>query len=323
MRRKIIKLIKKYNEIVIARHIGPDPDAVASQIALRDVIKLNFPNKKIYAVGVHVAKFKFLGLLDKIDESSLTKPLLIVVDNPNTYRLDSVDYNKYSDIIVIDHHPKEDLFDLATVTYVDESASSAAQLVADIILNSNLKINKDIAGKLFVGIVADSDRFLLGYTNYKTFKTVSRLLKKYSFDMSELYQKLYTRPISEVRFKAYIANNINLTENNFGYIVLDEKIIKEMKVDSSSASNMINDFNYIKELLVWAFASYDSKSKLYKVNIRSRGPIINEVANRYNGGGHKLASGARIAEVEDVDSLFKELDQVCSEYLKKEKNENQ
>ena len=43
--KQIYKKIKKYNTIVVARHVGPDPDAIASQIALRDTIKLNFPNK--------------------------------------------------------------------------------------------------------------------------------------------------------------------------------------------------------------------------------------------------------------------------------------
>ena len=44
--RKIYKKIRQYDTIVIARHISPDPDAIASQIALRDAIKLTFPNKK-------------------------------------------------------------------------------------------------------------------------------------------------------------------------------------------------------------------------------------------------------------------------------------
>ena len=57
--KKIFKLLKKYDEIVLARHIGPDPDAVASQIALRDSIKLTFPNKRVYAVGAGVSKFKY------------------------------------------------------------------------------------------------------------------------------------------------------------------------------------------------------------------------------------------------------------------------
>ena len=61
--KQIYKQIKKYNKIVIARHIGPDPDAVASQIALRDSINLTFPDKKVYAVGNSVNKFKYFGTL--------------------------------------------------------------------------------------------------------------------------------------------------------------------------------------------------------------------------------------------------------------------
>ena len=39
IRKSILKKIKQYDTIVIARHIGPDPDAICSQIALRDAIK--------------------------------------------------------------------------------------------------------------------------------------------------------------------------------------------------------------------------------------------------------------------------------------------
>ena len=46
MYKKIIKIIKKYDKIVLARHISPDPDAIASQIALRDSIKLGLFLKK-------------------------------------------------------------------------------------------------------------------------------------------------------------------------------------------------------------------------------------------------------------------------------------
>ena len=67
MYKKVFKIIKKYNNIVLARHISPDPDAIASQIALRDSIKLTFPEKNVYAVGAGVHKFKYLGTLDKPD----------------------------------------------------------------------------------------------------------------------------------------------------------------------------------------------------------------------------------------------------------------
>ena len=57
MFQKIYKTIKKYNTIVIARHIGVDPDALASQLALKESILLTFPKKKVYAVGNGSVKF--------------------------------------------------------------------------------------------------------------------------------------------------------------------------------------------------------------------------------------------------------------------------
>ena len=72
--KKIYKKIKKYNTIVIARHIGPDPDAVCSQIALRDTIKATFPSKNVYAVGMSVSRFKSFGTLDKINEEDALNP---------------------------------------------------------------------------------------------------------------------------------------------------------------------------------------------------------------------------------------------------------
>ena len=70
MFKQIFKEIKKYDNIVIARHIGVDPDAMASQIALRDSIKLTFPQKKVIAVGTGSSKFRYIGDLDKYEEDS-------------------------------------------------------------------------------------------------------------------------------------------------------------------------------------------------------------------------------------------------------------
>ena len=97
--KKIYQKIKKYDTIVVARHIGPDPDAVTTEIALRDSIRETFPNKKVYAVGSGVARFKTYGTLDKINEDELVNPLLIVVDVPKIYRIDGITFSKYSEVI--------------------------------------------------------------------------------------------------------------------------------------------------------------------------------------------------------------------------------
>lgn len=305
-----------YDEIVIARHVGADPDAVASTISLRDSIKLTFPKKKVYAVGNPVSRFKYFGALDKLAEKDYSSSLLIVLDVPNLHRIEGVDPNQFKDILKIDHHPKEN--DMGSVEWIDITASSTCQMIIELILNTNLRLDKKIAENLFLGVVSDSDRFMLGYTSPETFDLVSLLIKKTKIDFTSLYPLLYTRPLSEIKYYGFIANNLVVTENKLAYIKIKSEDIEKYGVDSGTASNMVNDFNNISDFIAWVFISYDAKDDIYKANIRSRGPIINEIASSYNGGGHNYASGARIKNKDDVDKLINELDDACKEYLKNE-----
>ena len=310
--KKIYRKIKSYDVIVIARHVGPDPDAITSQIALRDSIRKTFPNKRVYAVGKGVARFKKFGSLDKIPEDE--NVLLITLDVPNMARIDGLENIKYKEIVKIDHHPKEDI--PATIDWTDTSACSTCQMITELILKTKLVLDKDIASNLFLGIVSDSDRFLLYYTSSKTYFLVAKLIESTNLDFTPLYKNLYERPFNEIKFKAYITNNIKINDNGLAYIILNPEIFNEYGVDSSTASNMINDFNYINEILVWTFISYDTINNVYKVSIRSRGPIINTIASNYNGGGHIYASGARIKNEEDIPVFLNELNNACIKYNK-------
>lgn len=310
--KKVFKKIKEYPEIIIARHVGPDPDAIASTIALRDSIRLTFPEKEVYAVGLGVSKFKYYGILDKIDNEQYKNALLIVLDVPNLNRVDGIEGLEYKEIMKIDHHPAEDI--KGPVDWTDETSCSTCQMIAELILNTPLKLDTKIASNLYLGIVSDSDRFLLSYTTNKTFQVVHDLIKASKIDFVSLYNYLYDRSIDEVRFQGYIAMNMVVTENGLGYIVIPNEIIKEYHVDLATPANLINSFNFIRDVLVWTFITEDVKNNVYKVSIRSHGPIINEVASHYHGGGHKYASGARITSLEEVDLFIKELDELCEEY---------
>ena len=313
MEKKIYNKIKKYDTIVIARHIGPDPDAIASQFALKESIKITFPNKKVYAVGVGVAKYRSYGDLDKTPDVTNEKALLIVVDVPNIFRIDGVNFDDFKEVIKIDHHPFEDK--MGELEIIDETASSACEVIARLIFNTKLQMNTKVAENLFLGIASDSDRFLLPTTSPETFIIVSKLINDYNLDLKKLYNILYEKPLNDFRFQSFIALNMTVTENSFAYMLITPEMIKEYGVDSGTASNLVNNFNYIKEIIAWAFVSYDERQELYKVNIRSRGPVINEVASKYNGGGHKFASGARIKNIDEVNELIKSLDLVCKEYM--------
>ena len=108
MEEKILKLIKKYSKIIIARHIGGDPDALGASFALKEIILENFKGKEVYVAGSSVSKFRFFGSHDKITDDMYEDALLIAVDIPDIKRLDGVDFYKFKDVVKIDHHPEID-----------------------------------------------------------------------------------------------------------------------------------------------------------------------------------------------------------------------
>ena len=310
--KEILKQIKKYNTIVIARHVGADPDALASQIALKDIIVNNFPLKKVYVVGMPASRFKYLGTLDKLTDEMYENSLLIVTDTPDKKRVDGVDTTRFSKTIKIDHHPFVEKY--CDIECINDKASSASQIIIDFAFSMKLKITKEAAEKLYIGIVADTNRFLFSYTTPNTFDLVSKLIKETDINFTSLYDNLYLRSLKELKFQRYIINNMIVTENKFGYIKLTDDVLKKFDVDAATAGNMVNNFNYIEDFVSWAVFTEDKNNDFIRGSIRSRGPIINDVAAKFGGGGHKLASGVRLKNFEEVDKLVEALDLECNKY---------
>ena len=65
----------------------------------------------------------------------------------------------------------------------------------------------------------------------------------------------------------------------------------------------------------------DKKNNQYRVSIRSRGPVINGVAEMHHGGGHKYASGVKVPSLDAAMKVINDLDLLLSGFLKKEYEE--
>lgn len=315
--KQIYKTIKKYNKIIIARHIGADPDALGSTLGLKEAILHTFPDKEVYVVGAPAARHKYIGILDKFTDDMYENSLLIVLDTPDLKRIDGVDATKFEYKIKIDHHPFIEKY--ADIELIDDTSSSASQLVMELIKNTKLKVNKLAAERLYIGLVSDTNRFLYYYTTAKTFELVSYIIKETGIDFTKLYENMYLRPLHDLKFQSYIINNLTLTENGFGYIKLEQDILDEYGIDAPTATNMVSNLNHIEDMYSWAIFAYDKANDNIRGSIRSRGPIINNIASKYNGGGHIYAAGVRAKDFDTIDLLIDDLDKVCLEY-KEEKN---
>lgn len=314
MYKKIFKEIKKYDTIVIARHIGVDPDAMASQIALRDSIKLTFPEKRVLAVGTGSAKFRYIGNLDKLE--NINDALLIVTDTPDKRRVDIASFDGFSEMIKIDHHPFIEKF--CDIELIEDDRSSAAEIIMELIKDTKLLCNENIARTLFIGLASDSNRFLFNSCSANTFKLVGEYLEEYKFDMYDIYQQMYARPLKEVRLEGYMSENMEVTKHGVGYMKVSDEIINKFEADSASAGNVVNNFNFIEGVYVWLTITEDVKNEYYRISIRSRGPEINQVAEKYHGGGHKFASGVKLQTIQEAMLLVEDLDKSLEKYLKEQ-----
>lgn len=308
---KIIKKIEEVENIVITRHVGVDPDALCSSLALRDSLKLTYPDKNIYAIGSGASKFIKIGVPDRKVNLDKSKTLLIVTDTPDIKRIDGANPKDFLYTIKIDHHPKLD--DYADMEYIDDKASSACEIIMKIIEDTKLKCNKEIASYLYMGLVSDSNRFLFNSSTYKTFDLVSKYIREYDLDIESLYDRLYNRPLNEVRLEGYIALNMKVTPNGLAYIIITKDLLDEFDCDSAAPGNMINNFNFINEVKIWATVTEDIQNGLLRMSIRSRGVEINKTCEKYNGGGHKFASGARLSDMDDAMRLLMDLDKLLEE----------
>lgn len=316
MEEKILELIESNKRIVIARHVGGDPDALGATFALKEIILENFKNKEVYVAGTSISRFKFFGAHDKVTDEMCYDSLLIALDIPDIKRLDGVDYYKFKKVIKIDHHPEIDKFSNNEI--IDIDASSTCELIAKFCYDCNLKMPKHAAENLFMGIIADTNRFLFGANKAQTYEMVLRLIRDEHVKPNELYEILYKRSISEVRLEGFISLNMNVTKNGLGYVRITDEDLKKYGVDSASIGSIMNNYNFVHGLICWVVFTEDVKNNVIRTSARSRGVRINKLFEQYNGGGHVYACGAKLKDFSEADEIIDKLDELCKEYKEDE-----
>jgi len=313
VKRTIIDTIEKYDTIIIHRHVRPDPDAYGSQIGLKTIIATNYPDKKVYAIGEHDESLSFLAKPDEIDDEVFSGALVIVTDTANTERIDDSRYESGDFLIKIDHHPNDDQY--GDILWVDCDASSVSEMIYELFTEGrdykNWQLSDEAARLLFAGIVGDTGRFKFPSATEKTFEIAGHLIR-YQFDRNELFNGMYEKEHKLLKLQGFLYQNFNYDEHGTVYIKLTKEILQQFDATPSDTSLLVGSFGDIKGVCAWViFVEDDSQ---IRVRLRSKGPIINELAKKYNGGGHPLASGATVYSWDEADQVITELKEICRLY---------
>lgn len=313
MKRQIIDKIEQYDTIILHRHVRPDPDAYGSQIGLKQIIEMNYPNKRVYAVGEHDDSLTFLAYPDEIKDDLYVGALVIVVDTANTERIDDERYIKGDFLIKIDHHPNDDAY--GDLLWVNTDASSVSEMIYELYEEGreykNWKLPDAGARLLFAGIVGDTGRFIYPSATFRTFEIAGQLTR-YNFDRNELFNGMYERESNLLHLQGYIYENFEMDQNGAAYIKLTKEVLEKFKVTPSETSLLVGSLSEIKGVCAWVILIEETDQ--IRVRLRSKGPVINELAKKYHGGGHPLASGATAYSWEEADQVIEDLKEICRLY---------
>ncbi|MDT9559763.1 bifunctional oligoribonuclease/PAP phosphatase NrnA [Streptococcus mutans] len=301
--KTILAKIKAYDTIIIHRHMKPDPDALGSQVGLKEMITSNFPQKTVKVTGYNEPSLSWLAQMDDVSDKDYEGALVIVVDTANRPRIDDQRYLNGNFLIKIDHHPDEDHY--GDLSYVDTKASSASEIITDFALQNQLKLSDQAARLLYAGILGDTGRFLYPATTSKTFIIASELLK-YDFDFAALARQMDSFPYKMAKLQAYVFENLEIDKNGAARIILSQKILKKFNLTDAETSAIVSSPGKIDTVQVWAIFVEQADGH-YRVRLRSKSTIINEVAKRHAGGGHPLASGANSYSLAENEVIYQEL----------------
>lgn len=312
VQEEILATIKAFDRIIIHRHQRPDPDALGSQVGLAEILRASFPKKEIYQVGGPVEGLDYLALMQTIPDDLYKGALVIVTDTANAPRVSDQRYDQGAKLIKIDHHPNDEPY--GELVWVNTKASSCSEMIVSFwqMFQNELTMTQEAARLLYAGIVGDTGRFLYPATTATTLRLSAELLD-YGFDAPKINRQLDQVSRSIARLSGYVYENIEIDEIGAGKVILSQELQQRFGVVDSETSAVVSLPGKIDEVMAWAIF-VEQPEGYYRVRMRSKGPVINEIAKRHHGGGHPLASGANAKDLEEVALIYQEIQAAIKEF---------
>ena len=298
-------LIEKHQRIIIHRHKAPDGDAMGAQMGLREILRDNYPDKEIYAVGDLSPRYEFMLIspLDEISDTAYNGSLAIILDLSAKTLISDDRYALAEETARIDHHVFIEKF--ADCEVIDTSFESCCGMIAAMAEECGWQVSPAAAKAIYTGMVTDSGRFRYDSTTAKTHRLASFLLER-GFDTEDIYAKLYAEDLPQLQLRAKFTLKINTTPEGVAYIYTPREEAIGYGVDNFTLSRgMVGVMGDIRGIHSWVnFTETDSG---VLCEIRSNRYNINPIATKYGGGGHKKASGATLKSREEAMALLEDL----------------
>ena len=311
---KLSEIVSKSNKIVLSTHINPDGDGLGSEVAMYYYLKNLGKDCRIINISELSEKYYFLNKNNIIEtykeenhESWISGcDLAMIFDIGNYTRLGVIaavikDNNILN--ISIDHHPSDDTF--FSDRFLDITAPATGFLVWKYFKHIKLDLSKDMSEALYAALINDTGSFRYNSTTPECHIMAKEILEK-GVKPYDVFANIYeSRTLPQVRLLSAVINSLNIVDE-FVCIKITQKMLTDCNAQLEDVDGFTDFARSIKGIEV-AFMLSEVNNNKFRINFRSRGKyIINDIAQNFNGGGHKLAAGASVDNV-TLEELEKEI----------------
>ena len=320
-------LIGDADKVFIMGHKMPDMDALGSAIGASAICKflgkdsyivIDKHNEALDVAYDHVADTDDYNIIksERALRSVTDRSLLIIVDTNRPMLVECPELAEACNTrVIIDHHRlTADSYQNSAVAYVETYASSASELMAELMQHFSQKrfINKLEAEVMLAGIMVDSNNFS-GRTGVRTFEAAS-WLKRGGADTTEVKRFFQVRE-EDFRAKASAINGAELGEDKVAYAITEGTTNNTQIINAQVADELMT----IKGIKA-SFALGRNERGQTVISARSLGDInVQVIMEKLGGGGHFTSAAAQTDD--PLAEVLARIKKLVKEYFEREEEE--
>jgi bifunctional oligoribonuclease and PAP phosphatase NrnA len=297
----LIAFLRKHDRPLIMTHRNPDADGLGSQLALQDALLGLGKQPRVAIPNRLPSRYEFLDPNRKLIEDFRPEAFadcdcVLVLDTGTWNQLgDFGEWLKTSPLprAVVDHHRTQD--DLGGNRFVDISAEATGRLVYEIIGALGVPLTAIAANHLFLALATDTGWFRHPNTTPATFSLAAEL-EAAGANPTLLYEQLYeAAPLARLKLIGVALERLQVRVG--GAVAYTEIYLADYPATGAMPGDTEDLINYTRSIegVEIGLVFIEQPDGSTKVSFRSRSQIdVSKIAEKYGGGGHKLASGARV-----------------------------
>jgi phosphoesterase RecJ-like protein len=296
-----VETVRRRSRFLLTTHVRPDPDGLGSQLALADVLEKLGKDVRLVIASNWPPRYDFMDPGKRIQR--FQPPGDAWRDADAIVVLDTGTWNQLGDFgpflkqlavpkAVVDHHRTQD--DLGAERFVDTSAEATGRLAYELIRALGAPISPRAAHLMFMALALDTGWFRHPNTTAETFRLAEELVRL-GADPPPLYEQLFEEaPLPRVKLVGRALERLAVRAG--GKIAFTEVYLSDYAACGAVPGDTEDLINYPRSIagVEIALIFIEQPEGGTKVSFRSRRADVSKLAEQFGGGGHKLASGARV-----------------------------